>query len=180
MMSRNWNGVNGSFAISPSAPSVAPESEMICAKLTDAPSDRRDRLVARLGKGPTLSQEDFGDPVTTDDYSVCLYEDAALEISLDAPSGASWAAIGTRGYRYSESSTAGELFVRMVGGIRSVALARARGSALTLPAPASATSFFTPGSTLTVQIHGAGSCLSASFAGDEILTNTVSRVRAKK
>jgi len=45
-------------------------------------SDARDQIAWRLNRGGTTSIEDFGDPLTTDTYSVCMYDESSAAARL--------------------------------------------------------------------------------------------------
>ena len=55
----------------------------------DHPVDRRDRIVWKWRKGAATSIADFGDPLASDDYALCLYDESAsvprLVLAADLP-----------------------------------------------------------------------------------------------
>src|SRR5215813_12455346 len=55
--------------------------------LKDATPDRGDQIVWRWVKGPTTALSEYGDPVMTDVYALCLYEAGTLLTSADATHG---------------------------------------------------------------------------------------------
>jgi hypothetical protein len=55
-----------------------------------------ERLAWRWAKGTATPKADFGDPLVTDGYELCLYEDTALAQSFAAPAGESGGPCGVR------------------------------------------------------------------------------------
>jgi hypothetical protein len=85
----------------------------------------REKLVVKLGKGPTLTASDFGNPLPPDgtEYTICLYDDSQTligEIELERPGAscqgkACWSTKGSTGYRYKDPDAAAD-------GIKSMSL----------------------------------------------------------
>jgi cysteine-rich repeat protein len=58
--------------------------------LEDRPQDAKDRLIWRWLKGSATAVADFGDPLTDDDYALCIYDESggpALVFEAAAPAG---------------------------------------------------------------------------------------------
>lgn len=64
---------------------VAPRKSSIL--LSDREPDDKDRLAWKWTKGASTDLGDFGDPVSTDDYALCLYEGSDLRASILIPAG---------------------------------------------------------------------------------------------
>ncbi len=56
-------------------------------QLKDKTPDSGDQLVWKWLKGPTTPLADYGNPITTDDYALCLYDNGALVTSANADHG---------------------------------------------------------------------------------------------
>lgn len=68
---------------------------------------RGDALQWKWLKGPALAPGDFGDPTTTADLSVCLYDGTGLAADFHLSGGHErWALQGTRGYLYKDPQAA--------------------------------------------------------------------------
>lgn len=63
-------------------------------KMKDKTPDTSDQLLWKWGKGAATSLGEFGSPQTSDDYTLCLYDNGALLAAATAPAGANWAAGG--------------------------------------------------------------------------------------
>jgi hypothetical protein len=137
--------------------SLVPERSVLLVKNRDP--DTRDKLVWKWRSGALTSAADFGDPVTTDDYTLCLFEDAAsttpgLLASVTAPAGGTcpfgpsgvpcWTAPGTppgsRGFRYRDGGLLlpdGVAKVRLVpgGDTKAKVVVAGKGGNLALPSP---------------------------------------------
>ena len=67
--------------------------------IKDKSPNSGDTLLWKLTKGDATSLADFGDPTSTADYALCVYEDGVLKHGYDIPAGASWKATSS-GYSY--------------------------------------------------------------------------------
>ena len=56
-------------------------------QLSDRSPSDKDKLAWSWSKGEATNKADFGNPLATDDYVLCLYEDGALVQSFDVPAG---------------------------------------------------------------------------------------------
>ena len=57
--------------------------------LRDSAKDARDQLVWKWTKGAATTKEDFGDPLQTDAYTLCIYDGSGLVLAATAPAGGS-------------------------------------------------------------------------------------------
>jgi hypothetical protein len=132
----------------------------------------KDRLIAKLVKGPSIAQADFGDPVGgSTAYDLCVYDDSDSLVGFyeverggdtDCSGGASpcWQAIGGspggKGYKYRDKDLAADGFKKIVlkGGAisagKSKILLKAQGPMM----PTDNTPSLTSTSFVTVQLHG--------------------------
>jgi hypothetical protein len=144
------------------------------------------RLTWRFARGPLTTEQDLGDPFTTDSYAVCLYDGSANTQPLYAaavPAGgacgsvACWRELGFGGVDYYDPKLQfvdGITQIRVTPGNpgRSRALVRGRGTRLALPD----TPLTTP---VTLQLQGShGECWSGTFA-TQIAKNADGAFKAK-
>jgi hypothetical protein len=63
-----------------------------------------DKVVWRWINGPSTATADFGDPVNTADYALCIYAGVASDLILEVngPAGGLWSPTRDRGYRYTD------------------------------------------------------------------------------
>jgi hypothetical protein len=75
----------------------------------DKPNDKRDRLLWRWGKGAHTLASEFGNPSTTTDYALCVFDEIdetpMLVSETIIPAGSSWTPIAS-GYRYRDKTRA--------------------------------------------------------------------------
>jgi hypothetical protein len=87
--------------------------------------DSRDRLTWRWRKGAETDFSDFGDPLATTTYAICVYADDVLVVSAKVPPGGTcargkpcWKQTGSTtvptGYRYSDRDLANDGVIRIV------------------------------------------------------------------
>lgn len=69
-----------------------------------------ERLKWSWGKGPAVALSAFGSPVATDSYEVCVFADdgsgGRVIVDALAPTGAAWATLGTKGFKYASGDLA--------------------------------------------------------------------------
>jgi len=156
------------------------------AVLKKATNPKVSRLTWRFARGPLTTEQDLGDPFTTDSYAVCLYDGSANTQPLYAaavPAGgacgsvACWRELGFGGVDYYDPKLQfvdGITQIRVTPGNpgRSRALVRGRGTRLALPD----TPLTTP---VTLQLQGShGECWSGTFA-TQIAKNADGAFKAK-
>src|SRR5262245_12574839 len=149
-------------------------------RLKDRTADARDAVRWTWTKGQATSPDDLGDPRTTTGYALCLYDGAALRMTLRAPAGGicrgrpCWKAGRDGGFVYGDKDHASD-------GVQTVALepdvdgkARARVVALGagVPLPGLGALPFP----VRVQLQGNGHCWEATFAAPRV--HTASEIRA--
>ena len=49
--------------------------------------DRKDKIVWKWSSGAATTKEEFGDPLATDDYVLCVYDGSGVRLSAVAPAG---------------------------------------------------------------------------------------------
>jgi hypothetical protein len=155
---------------------AARPSRKTSVRLENAGDDARDRLVWRW-RGEATSSGDFGDPVATDAYTVCAYDQSATRLVLraTAPAGGTcpvgrggtpcWGAVGRnarRGYAYRDGGLLdpdGLRRVRLVPGATARIAVDGAGANLGVPSPLAVEP------PLVVQLQGgAGACWESRFA----------------
>jgi hypothetical protein len=134
----------------------------------------KEKLVAKLIKGPMIAQTDFGDPLAAagTTYNLCIYDDTSVlvgELEVDragdtnCSGGAAdcWASLGAaspdgRGYKYKDQdfTSSGVAKILLKGGPssqgKSKIITKGGGSGLPLPVAGSLTAT----TEVTVQLHG--------------------------
>ncbi len=128
----------------------------------------RNRLTWKWARGGATSFADFGDPVTSSGYELCLFDEnagvPALVLDTSIPAGGKWMAT-SRGYKYRDTTS-------QQGGVRAVKLrdgpagypaiaVSAAGEHLAAPALP-----FDQDSTVTVQLIGANACFEARYSAN--------------
>ncbi|MDX2170106.1 MAG: hypothetical protein SF182_23750 [Deltaproteobacteria bacterium] len=132
-----------------------------------------DTLTWRWLRGAATPAAALGDPTSTTDYDLCIYDPTgptpALLLHASAPAGSSWRA-GGGGFTY-RGSAVRSLTLKAGAAGRSKALLKLRGD---LPAPP----FATP---LTVQLQGEdAACFATTFDAADLRTNTAARFKATR
>jgi hypothetical protein len=106
---------SGSAPPPPPAPSCPPMPETCRTALRsslllrNASDDTQDKLAWTWNKGTSTALTEFGDPRSTTDYTICLYEGPTSALVGQATILANsirWRATGTRGYRYADPAGA--------------------------------------------------------------------------
>lgn len=155
-------------------PSFAAAAKLL---LRDSDPNRRDRLVWRWAKG-NAPISSFGDPLTATEYALCIYDrsggSATLAQVVTVPPGGScdgrpcWRAFN-QGFKYKnrDATEDGVKSILLKGSVgnRGKLLVKAKGEALTLPAPVSAERFFDQDPAVTVQLANSnGFCWQANYS----------------
>lgn len=134
----------------------------------------------RFEKGPILSASDFGDPLTTSSYVMCVYDDEVLvgETRVE-PSASRWHRVGNqRGYHYkNKSARAGEVSsLRLDGRVEGGSMVAV--DANLLITPASDEAIFNARTEVLLQLLvSSGGCFESSFSGNRIRWNEARSVR---
>lgn len=110
--------------------------------MRDAPGGARDAFAWTWGKGAPTSTADFGDPLTTDAWDVCVYDAGVLVLSATAPPGGlcpkrpCWK-VRKQGFDYADRertpSGIGNVTLRAGGAGKARLAVRAKGDHLILP-----------------------------------------------
>ena len=136
--------------------------------LTDKSPDDKDQLQWKWSPGTDTPKPFFGDPLNTDDYVLCLYDNGGLLATLIAPKGGLCAnkpcwADKTKGFQYKDKdgSPNGITQLRLTAGFGGKAKIQVKGKGMNLPMPA----LGMLASPVTVQIKrsGGGFCFGASY-----------------
>ena len=161
-------------------PTGVPRSSL---QLVDKSPNTGDKLVWKWTRGAATTLADFGDPLASTAYSVCVFDQGGNRLLLrsDVPAGgvcgtrACWRSLGPKGFKYkdSERTPDGIDSLRLTPGAAGKAKIKlkGRGSNLTLPA----LGLTTPA---RVQLQaGNGQCWEASYSS--AIKNTTSQFKAK-
>ena len=108
--------------------------------LQNSADDAKDSSSSRGGNGPERRQSDFGDPLTSADYALCLYTGLQRTplTHLTVPHDASkWTSLSDRGYRYgiATGNADGVTKVLLKGGEAGKSMAQVKGKGMNLPDP---------------------------------------------
>ena len=156
------------------APALAEKAKL---QLRDSVRDSSDSLIWRWSSGNALLSQ-FGNPLATTDYALCLYDRSGGVPTLvqvaTAPGGAGcvggpcWKAL-SRGFRYKnrDGSADGVQSILLKDGQngRAKLQVKAKGDTLALPAPVSAAQFLAQAPAVTVQlVNDLGSCWEATYS----------------
>lgn len=144
--------------------------------LTDKSPDEKDQLQWKWSAGSATSKADFGDPVTADDYVLCLYDGAGLLATLTAPAGGTcptkpcWAE-KPKGWQYKDKAAtpSGITQLQLSEGAAGKAKIQVKGKGLALP-DVDLSMLTSP---LTVQLKPAsgGVCFGATYSFPPVLKN---------
>lgn len=158
-------------------------------KIVDHSDDAKDSVRFQWSKGPQVAFADFPDPVSTANYALCVYENAALIMQVDAPRGGTcdvkpcWAVKGAppnqKGYLYKDkpaTPSGMQLLKLQKGAGKSKLLAKGKGVHLSDPA-----ALPVMGGTVAVQVANDvnANCWGDTYTGGEILLDDGVKLRAK-
>jgi hypothetical protein len=146
--------------------------------------DAGDQVIFKWNKGVATQTTDFGNPLATDDYALCVFDPGGnLLLKSDAPAGgvcgtkSCWKALGIKGFGYKDSlhTPTGADKVLLKAGLAGKAKAqfKAKGDnipAFSLPLPLPA----------TVQIQSEnGQCWAATFSVPSASKNDSTQFKGK-
>lgn len=154
---------------------VTPAKSALVIKSTSA---AKQGLTLVWSNGPTTAPGDFGDPVTTADYAVCLYADSLLAGDLNAPHGSAWTT-KTNGFLFKDKTAPSLQGMTLLAGKtagKAKIIAKGRG-ALALPPLLP----FQGATSVTVQVINSqnGNCWADTYGSSQILKNGASLFKAK-
>jgi hypothetical protein len=152
--------------------------------LKDKMPDSGDQVIFKWNKGEATQTTDFGNPLTTDDYALCVFGPGGnLLLESDAPAGGvcgtkpCWKALGIKGFGYKDPlhTPTGADKVLLKAGLAGKAKAqfKAKGDnipsfSLSLPLPA------------TAQIQSEnGQCWAATFSATGVSKNDATQFKGK-
>jgi cysteine-rich repeat protein len=164
------------------SPAEAFKSKII---IKDKSSDTGDKIVWKWIRGQATSVGDFGDPMNSDDYQLCLYDESGVTpvrvARADAPAGGQcggkpcWRPTKA-GYKYvdDELSPNGVKKVVMKSGGEGKAkiVLKAKGQSLDVPV-------LPVGLPMRAQLQGAGRCWEMTFGAEGVSRNTSDVFEAK-
>ena len=137
----------------------------------DKPDDSRDRLKWKWQKGDETLVADMGDPTSTTEYALCVYDgesgSPAFSTQLEVPPSLNWQNKGAKGFKYKDKNL-------IADGVKQIQLKpgsagkakikfQAQGLNLPMPLPAGLT-FFEQDPSVTVQLlNSLGLCWTSEF-----------------
>jgi hypothetical protein len=154
----------------------------------DAADNARDKLIWKWIKGEKTDFVDFGAPLATDDYTLCIYEAAggqpSLLLSATAPAGGQcagrncWKALSTKGFKYKDKDLTPDgldrILLKSGDNEKAKILVKGKGANLALPSPLDVEL------PVTVQLQSAnGECWEAKYFPIGVRRNTSSLFKAK-
>jgi hypothetical protein len=178
---------SGSAPPPPPAPSCPPMPETCRTALRsslllrNASDDTQDKLAWTWNKGTSTALTEFGDPRSTTDYTICLYEGPTSALVGQATILANsirWRATGTRGYRYADPAGA-------AGSITKVVLKESTDNAARLTVNgrgAGLPDLLLPTTApVTIQLlrDGNGPCWGSSFTTSQLRVNDAEMAKAR-
>jgi alpha-tubulin suppressor-like RCC1 family protein len=182
------NGSSGNFVLHITGPLCAATPEpcrtpIVSGKaflaLTDKSPDEKDQLQWKWSAGSATTKTDFGDPMNSDDYVLCLYDGTGLLATLTAPAGGTcptkpcWAD-KPKGYQYKDKSADpdGITQLQLSEGADGKAKIQVKGKGLNLPD----LDLAMLASPITVQLQSArsGVCFGATYGAPFLKNDGVS------
>jgi hypothetical protein len=149
-------------------------------KLKRASTPAGDLLLWKFGKGEETLLGDFGDPLVSENFSLCLYDESggtpALALRADAPAGGTcaaapcWKAAGSAGFRYkdAEGTPDGLLKLQVKAGAAGRTKVSVKGKGEHLPVLPSLPLALPS----RIQVHAeSGACWEAVHGGGGVLRN---------
>ena len=161
---------SGDCPVTPASCLTAAKNKVLIKNNTS--DDSKDKLVWKWAKGAATSLGDFSDPVGgTATYALCFYAGATpalIEQASVPPAGGKWAAIGSKGYKYSDSggTSAGITKIIVKSGASGKSKVLVKGKGVNLPDFDSDLPIAAPDLPLVVQLRNSqsGLCWGGSFA----------------
>jgi polyhydroxybutyrate depolymerase len=149
-------------------------------QLKDDAYDTRDKLTWKWLKGQATSQPELGDPTTTADYDLCVYDAGGLLFEARVPADAAkWSALGGKGYKYSDGGGSAQGVTKLLLGASTENNAKVvlKGKGANLPDP-------TLGSlplpvTVQLQNEDSGLCLEAVYDAAHVIENGALQFKGK-
>jgi hypothetical protein len=141
-------------------------------QVKDKADDRKDKLQWKWKRGDATSLDDFGDPVQSTAYTLCVYDESAGQSSLvtrlTVEPSASWTPAGKKGKKYKDKTglfdgvQRGKLKSGATG--KSQAQVKGKGANLPMPVPVGGGKYFNVDDAVTVQLlNTEGVCWTTKF-----------------
>ncbi len=156
--------------------------------ISDSSNNARDQIGWKWSRGAATSQADFGDPLMSTSYTLCVYDTAASVSSLAAwarvDPNAAWRDKSPRGWAYKDKSAAfdGIDKIKLKPGAagRSKAQLRSKGVGTPTPLPVAVDRLFSLDPSVTVQlINSDGVCWTSEFSAADVRKNSEKKFKAK-
>lgn len=157
----------GQCPVNPGACRTAQKNKVLIKNKAD---NAKDKLVWKWTRGEATTQTELGDPLTTASYALCFYAGSTPTLIQSAdvpPGGGLWSAIGTKGYKYTDSTASNDGITKIIvkGGAAGKSKALVKGKGINLP-DFDGEMPFTTDLPLIVQLRNSSSgiCWQGSFA----------------
>lgn len=145
-------------------------------QVKDRTPDAGDQVVYKWIRGEATSTAEFGDPTTTDDYALCLFDAlGGLVSQTTAPAGGTcgtkpcWKPLGVKGYAYKDAlrTPAGVDKITLKAGLAGKAKAQLKGKGVDLPSVPLPLPL-----PITAQLQSeTGTCFEATFSAGGVAKN---------
>ena len=154
--------------------------------IKDKTPDTKDKLVWKWLKGQTTTKAEFGDPIASAVYKLCIYSGATEDLVSQAvvPSGTLWKAISNKGYKYKDKFGTSDGVTKVVlkgkGANKSKALVKGKGVNVDIP-PDASDSMKELDLPVRVQLVNGdnGICFEADYQIGDIKKNVPGKFKAK-
>lgn len=178
----NFTITADAFSFCPTTPLMCrtAEKSILLVKKGSDPSE--DKLIWKWTKGQATSQAEFGDPINTTDYRLCVYTGATptllSEVQVAADT-SKWSQIAGKGYKYKDkggtASGVTKIVLKGSGENKAKALLKGKGGGLpdptlgSLPLP------------VTAQLVNSGTsvCFGATYDTADVIKNDPDQFKAK-
>jgi hypothetical protein len=151
--------------------------------LTDKSPDDKDQLQWKWAAGAATTKADFGDPLATDDYILCVYDGGGLRTSIVVPKGGTCGSKPcwkdqTKGFSYkTKTPVAGITQLQLAAGADGKAKIAVKGKGGSLPDVA--LSSLTSPVTLQLRRSSGGVCFGSAFSFPPAVKNTAEQFKDK-
>jgi hypothetical protein len=162
----------------PSAPQTCRTAQKSILLLKNKTDDNKDKLTWKWIKGAATTTADLADPTATADYALCIYSgpSGALVAQMNVPPVNHWSTLGTKGYKYNDSSGSQDGAQKLIlkSGTAGKSRILVKGKGTNLPDPTLPLQF-----PVSVQLfnYQSGVCFDSTFSTALKNTNTLFKAK---
>jgi len=136
------------------------------------PDPSKNKINWKWLKGPLVDYADLGNPMTTNNYALCIYDGESglpvLETRLEVPPSVLWTTNSTTTWKYKDKllTQDGVLSILLKSGpaLKTKAMVKAKGANITMPVPEGPSAFFEQNPKVIVQLlNDLGMCWTSEF-----------------